>query len=62
MSAKNQKKGRPRISESTKKLVYDLYQADEMACQKIAETCRISMRSVNRIIKERRMQDEKGMD
>ena len=53
--------GRPPINENTKAVVVKLYNEDSMTCKQIAEACNISLRSVYRIMNERRLayeQDE----
>jgi len=48
--------GRPKINKATENLVVRLYNEDKMTCAEIAQACNISVRSVFRIMNERRAQ------
>lgn len=56
---KEKKLGRPKINENARTLVCRLYDEDEMACTQIAKACNVSLRSVHRILQERKIEDGK---
>lgn len=58
IKTKRKPTGRPNINENTKDLVARLYNEDTMTCKQIAEACNISLRSVYRIVNERRLANE----
>lgn len=58
ITKKRKPTGRPSINENTKDLVVRLYNEDKMTCKQIADACNISLRSVYRIIGERRVSSE----
>ena len=55
ITKKRKPTGRPSINGNTKDLVVRLYNEDTMTCKQIAEACNISLRSVYRIVNERRL-------